>query len=84
VTFSVTSGAGTPAGTVTVTVSGGGEICQGVLSDAGMGTCDITLTELGDRLLSASYAGEGNFAGSATAAGTPHTVNPPPAAPDGR
>ncbi len=51
-------GAGTPTGNVTVTVSGGAETCTGTVA---AGTCSITLTALGARTLTATYAGDANF-----------------------
>jgi len=61
-------GAGTP--TVTVTVSDGVDSCVGSVA---AGTCAITLHTVGPRTLTASYAGDGNFAGS-TSAGVAHSV----------
>lgn len=60
--------AGTPTGTVTVTDGSG--FCTAAVS---AGTCNLTSTTPGLKTITASYAGEGNFAGS-TSAGTPHTV----------
>jgi hypothetical protein len=54
-------GAGTPTGTVTVTVSGGAETCNATLPAT---SCDITLTAAGARTLTATYAATGNFNGS--------------------
>ncbi|MFL5493852.1 MAG: Ig-like domain-containing protein [Gemmatimonadales bacterium] len=72
VQYSVTSASGTPSGSVTVTVSGGGESCSGSVAD---GTCSLTLTGLGDRTLTATYGGDATFSGSS---GTePHRVNEP-------
>lgn len=65
-------GAGTPTGNVTVTVSGGAETCTGTVA---AGTCNITLTLAGSRTLTATYAGDTNFNGSAVT--EPHTVNNP-------
>src|SRR5207247_563627 len=64
-------GAGTPTGNVTV--SDGVNSCTGTVA---AGQCSITLTTVGSRTLTATYAGDGNFNGS-TSAGAPHTVNPP-------
>jgi len=71
VSFEVTSTAGTPTGLVTVTVNdGSGATCSATVQ---LGECDITLTLAGQKVLTASYAGDGNFEpGSGTAA---HTVN---------
>jgi hypothetical protein len=66
-----TPGAGTPTGNVTVTASGGAETCTGTVA---AGTCSITLNASGARNLTATYAGDGSFNGSASAA-TAHTVN---------
>ena len=63
-------GAGTPTGNVTV--SDGTVSCTGTVA---AGTCSITLTSAGAKTLTATYAGDGNFAGS-TSAGAPHQVNP--------
>jgi Ca2+-binding RTX toxin-like protein len=68
-------GAGTPTGNVTV--SDGVDSCT---STVAAGQCSITLTTVGSRTLTATYAGDSNFNGS-TSAGQPHTVNPPNAAP---
>ena len=72
VTFSVTvtpPGSGTPSGNVTV--SDGVDSCVG---SAASGACNITLTTAGLRTLTATYAGDTNFNGSASA-GDSHTVN---------
>jgi uncharacterized repeat protein (TIGR01451 family)/CSLREA domain-containing protein len=61
-------GAGTPTGNVTV--SDGVNNCVGTVA---AGTCNITLTTAGARTLTATYAGDTNFAGSVSA-GVPHTV----------
>ncbi len=62
-------GSGTPSGNVTV--SDGVDSCIGTVTT---GTCNITLTTLGARTLTATYAGNTTFAGS-TSAGAAHTVN---------
>ena len=68
-TVSVTApGAGTPTGNVTVT--------DGVASCAGTvaaGTCSLALSTVGARTLTATYAGDAGFTGSASG-GAPHTV----------
>ena len=64
----VAPGTGTPTGTVTV--SDGVDSCVGSVA---AGTCAITLHTVGSRTLTASYAGDGNFAGS-TSAGVAHSV----------
>ena len=76
VRFSVTSSTGAPGGTVTVTASGGSEQCSGTVAQ---GSCALTLTSAGTRTLTASYAGEGGFAGSTGA--TEHSVREPPPVP---
>ena len=54
-------GAGTPTGTVTVTVSGGAETCN---APVGTGQCSLVLNATGDRTFTANYAGDTNFNGS--------------------
>jgi N-acetylneuraminic acid mutarotase len=75
VTFSVTvnsPGSGTIPGTDTVSVSDGtGGICSGTLA---AGTCQLTPATSGAKTLTATFAGDTNFATS-TSAGVPHTVN---------
>lgn len=66
-------GAGSPTGNVTVTASGGSETCTGTVA---AGSCQLTLVNLGNRTLTASYAGNANF--SASSGTTPHTVNAAP------
>ena len=64
VTYSVSvvlPGVGTPTGNVTVTVSGGSETCTGTVA---AGSCVLTPTSTGMRTLTATYAGDANFAGS--------------------
>ncbi len=75
VAFKVT-GAGTPTGSVTVTakLSSTTVTCSASLS-SGAGSCGITLNTAGAWTLTASYAGDGNFNSSSTAAGTAQTVN---------
>lgn len=63
-------GAGSPVGTVSVTASGGAETCS---ASAAVGSCQLALVGLGSRTLSASYAGNVNFAPSVGTA--VHTVN---------
>jgi protocatechuate 3,4-dioxygenase beta subunit len=70
VSFSVTSGAGTPSGNVVVTASGGGESCSAAVA---AGSCQIVLTSSGTRTLTVTYQGDDSFAGSQATA--PHTVN---------
>ncbi|MEA2723485.1 MAG: adhesin/invasin [Gemmatimonadales bacterium] len=65
VRFRVTSSAGTPGGTVTVTVSGDGQTpsCTGTLNN-GVGSCELTLNNVGDRTLTATYSGGNGFSPS--------------------
>ena len=65
-------GAGTPTGSVTV--SNGTTSCTGTV---GAGTCSLTFTTAGSHPLTATYAGDANFTGSASAA-EPHTVDRAP------
>ncbi len=70
--FSVTvnaPGSGTPTGNVTV--SDGTQSCTGTVA---AGSCAITFTSAGAKSLTATYAGDSNFNGSASAA-APHTVD---------
>src|SRR6185503_18501973 len=62
-------GGGTPTGNVTV--SDGIDSCTGTVA---AGTCSISLSTSGARTLTATYAGDGNFATSASA-GASHQVN---------
>ncbi|MDH4352145.1 MAG: Ig-like domain-containing protein, partial [Gemmatimonadota bacterium] len=75
ITFAVSAnapGAGTPTGDVTV--SDGSQSCVGTLS-GGTGSCPIAFGSVGARTLTATYATDGNFAGSASAPPTAHQVN---------
>jgi hypothetical protein len=72
VQFTVTSGAGTPTGSVTV--QDGSDDCTGTLSN-GQGSCVIQLHTVGDRTLTASYGGADGFAASSTTES--HTVVAP-------
>jgi len=72
VNFTVTPvapGAGTPTGNVTV--SDGVNSCVGTVA---AGSCQVALTTVGARTLTATYAGNTNFNGS-TSAGVGHQVN---------
>jgi Bacterial Ig-like domain (group 3)/YDG domain/Galactose oxidase, central domain/Kelch motif len=60
---------GTPTGTVHVT--DGVSFCDGTVASGG---CSLTLTTVGARTLTATYAGDSNFNGSISV-GQPHTVN---------
>jgi PKD repeat protein len=74
VSFRVASGGGTPTGSVRVTVSGGTPDCTGTLS-GGIGSCNLTLNTVGDRILTATYSGAPGFLGSSDR--EPHRVNAP-------
>ncbi|MEQ1646838.1 MAG: Ig-like domain-containing protein, partial [Pyrinomonadaceae bacterium] len=63
-------GAGTPTGSVTV--SDGSATCS---APVGAGTCNLTSTTAGNKLLFATYAGDANFLGSVSTPGVPHVVN---------
>jgi large repetitive protein len=78
VAYTVTSDAGTPAGDVTVTASGGG----GCSATVAAGGCTLVPGGGGAVTLTASYAGSANFAASSDQQA--HTVNPPDAAPNGQ
>jgi len=74
VTFTVgaiPAASGTPTGTVTVS-DGTGATCTG---GAPNGSCALTSTTMGTKSVVATYAGDGNFAGSASPA-VPHDVGP--------
>ena len=64
-------GSGTPTGNVVITVSGGAETCTGTVAG---GFCSLPLTTLGNRTITATYQGNTNYNGSASA-GAPHTVS---------
>lgn len=61
-------GAGTPTGTMTVS---GGSGCSAAVA---VGTCSVMSTTAGAKTLVATYAGDTDFTGSASA-GAAHTVN---------
>src|SRR5207245_4521654 len=69
VSYTVTSAGGTATGNVGV--SDGPETCVGTVA---AGSCALTPTTAGAKTLVATYAGDANFATSASA-GTSHTVN---------
>ncbi len=71
INFTVTGGAPTTP-TSNVTVSDGTQSCTATVAT---GTCSITFTALGAKLLTATYVGDTNFNGSASAPSTAHTVN---------
>jgi hypothetical protein len=58
VRFRVRADKATPTGTVTVTADGAGESCS---ADADAGACTLTLTQVGQRTLTATYAGNDLF-----------------------
>jgi hypothetical protein len=70
VAYTVTSAGGTPTGNVTVADGLGGSCVATVAA----GSCSIAFATAGARTLTATYAGDANFAGSASA-GAPHLVN---------
>ncbi|MBN2387249.1 MAG: Ig-like domain repeat protein [Anaerolineales bacterium] len=75
VNYSVTvvaPGSGTPTSSVTVT--DGVDNCTGTVA---AGACNLTLTTVGGRLLTATYSGDVNYGGS-TSIPVPHTVEGPP------
>ncbi|MBA2457756.1 MAG: Ig-like domain-containing protein [Gemmatimonadales bacterium] len=83
VSFTVTSAAGTPSGTVTVSADSGETCPQPVELNAGSGSCAIVLNGEGDRELTASYAGAPLFAPSGdTELHDVESPNLPPAAAD--
>lgn len=70
-TYSVTAGdGGTPTGTVTI--SDGTSSCSAPVE---AGSCEIAFPSAGVTSVTATYAGDGSYGPSASAAG-PHTVNP--------
>ena len=74
VNWSVTVNAPGSVGAVltgNVTVSDGAANCSAAVS---VGTCNITSTTAGAKTITATYAGDTNYNGSASA-GDPHTVN---------
>ena len=75
-TVTVTApGSGTIPGTDNVTVSDGtGDSCTGTVT---AGTCQLTTTTTGNKTLTATFAGDGNFSTS-TSTGVAHTVNQAP------
>ena len=77
VQFQVTSSAGTPTGTVSVS-SSGGESCS---ASVAQGSCSLSFGAAGQRTLTASYSGDASFAASSD--GESHTVSAPNAPPAG-
>jgi VCBS repeat-containing protein len=70
-------GAGTPTGTVTVTLSGGSATCSAALA---AGSCVLPgPTVTGSRTITASYSGDANFNGDSDTEG--HTINASNSAP---
>jgi len=70
VNYSVTSGAGTPTGTVTIS-SDDGTFCS---ASVAAGTCSGSFATIGVKTLTANYGGDGTFSPSGSAGAT-HTVN---------
>ena len=73
VTVMVTSSAGTPIGSVALSVDGGAPITQALVNGSTIFT--LTSPAAGDHDLSATYPGQGNDFGASSATGTLH-VNP--------
>jgi hypothetical protein len=73
VTVLVSSGTGTPTGTVSLSVDGGTAMTQ-PLNGSGIATFTVSGPNAGNRNLIASYAAQGNY-GASTGSGT-LTVNP--------
>ena len=72
--FSVASGAsGTPTGNVTVSDSASAATCTATVA---AGSCSMTFSAKGTRTLKATYSGDANFHGSASAP-VSHMVNAP-------
>jgi Big-like domain-containing protein len=71
VRFVVTAVGGAPAGSVTVTASGGGS-CTATVAD---GSCDLTPLTGGSQILTAVYGGSPSFTGSSDT--EPHAVGVP-------
>jgi FtsP/CotA-like multicopper oxidase with cupredoxin domain len=69
VASAVTLSAGMTVPSGTVTVSGGGQSCVATLT-AGAGSCSLSFPTAGAIAVTASYAGDANFTGSASAAST--------------
>lgn len=70
VVFAVTSAGGTPTGAVTVNADSG-ESCSATVAQA---SCEMIFAAAGERGLTVSYAGDGNFAAS-NSPSEPHTVS---------
>ncbi len=68
----VAPGAGTRTGTVTVS-SAGIPSCNATINASGVGSCSLTFTSIGTKTITANYAGDVNFNGSASA-GASHEV----------
>lgn len=77
VMVTVASGQGTPAGAVAVS-DGTGATCNIAALAGGSGSCQLTSTTAGNKILTASYAGNATYAASNDT--EPHTVNAPQAA----
>ncbi len=72
VSFTVTSGSGTPTGDVQVTDPNGGSC----MADASVGNCTYTPGGTGTRTITATYSGNASFSGSTDT--EQHTVTQPP------
>lgn len=64
VAYTVTSTAGVPSGNVTVSTNGGSPTCTALIAT---GACELTFTTAGRKTLTATYAGDTNFANSTSA-----------------
>ena len=73
----IAPGGGTPAGTFSVSDGEGGG-CTGTLGGSGTGSCTMSSATPGAKLLTATYDGSTNHAGSTDTA--IHEVNTPPTA----
>jgi hypothetical protein len=70
--YSVTSGGGTPTGNVTIK-NNTTTLCTGTVAD---GKCTYTFSAAGSASITANYAGDGNFASSASNPAASLTINP--------
>jgi hypothetical protein len=64
VAYTVTSTAGSPSGSVTVNANGGSQTCTAAIA---AGSCGLTFATGGRKTLTATYAGDANFANSTSA-----------------
>ncbi len=67
VSFTVTSGGGTPTGNVTVS-----DLTTSCVATVAVGSCTLAFPDAGVRTLVATYDGDGNIAGSASAGVSAH------------